>query len=44
VEVLEARLQDSDKELAIVSFDHMDIVLSKVFKLAVKGIQVSSSR
>ncbi|KAG2602296.1 cell division control protein 6 homolog isoform X2 [Panicum virgatum] len=36
VEVLEARLQDSsDQELGIVTFDHMDIALSKAFKSAV---------
>ncbi|KAF8775276.1 hypothetical protein HU200_004681 [Digitaria exilis] len=35
VEVLEARLQDSDKELGIVTFDHMDVALSKAFKSAV---------
>ncbi|KAG2593055.1 hypothetical protein PVAP13_5NG632035, partial [Panicum virgatum] len=32
VEVLEARLQDSGQELGIVTFDHMDIALSKAFK------------
>ncbi|CAO2195308.1 unnamed protein product [Urochloa humidicola] len=32
VEVLEARLQVSDEELGIVTFDHMDIALSKAFK------------
>ncbi|ONM36344.1 cell division control protein 6 homolog isoform X1 [Zea mays] len=36
VEVLEARLHDfPDKELRIVTFDHMDIALSKAFKSAV---------
>ncbi|PWZ34494.1 Cell division control protein 6 [Zea mays] len=36
VEVLEARLQDfPDIELGIVTFDHMDIALSKAFKSAV---------
>ncbi|PAN27492.1 hypothetical protein PAHAL_5G084400 [Panicum hallii] len=35
VEVLEAGLQDSDQELGIVTFDHMDIALSKAFKSAV---------
>ncbi|PUZ53711.1 hypothetical protein GQ55_5G072500 [Panicum hallii var. hallii] len=36
VEVLEAKLQDSsDQELGIVTFDHMDIALSKAFKSAV---------
>ncbi|CAL5008918.1 unnamed protein product [Urochloa decumbens] len=32
VEVLEARLQVSDEELGTVTFDHMDIALSKAFK------------
>ncbi|CAL5004444.1 unnamed protein product [Urochloa decumbens] len=32
VEVLEARLQVSDEELGMVTFDHMDIALSKAFK------------
>ncbi|CAO2196893.1 unnamed protein product [Urochloa humidicola] len=32
VEVLEARLQNSVEELGIVTFDHMDIALSKAFK------------
>ncbi|TKW17801.1 hypothetical protein SEVIR_5G392300v4 [Setaria viridis] len=32
VEVLETRLQDSDQELGIVTFDHMDIALTKAFK------------
>ncbi|KAF8663091.1 hypothetical protein HU200_055686 [Digitaria exilis] len=36
VEVLEARLQhSSDQELGLVTFDHMDIALSKAFKSAV---------
>ncbi|CAO2172125.1 unnamed protein product [Urochloa humidicola] len=32
VEVLEARLQNSAEEFGIVTFDHMDIALSKAFK------------
>ncbi|CAL4946511.1 unnamed protein product [Urochloa decumbens] len=32
VEVLEARLQVANEELGIVTFDHMDIALSKAFK------------
>uniref|UniRef100_A0A0A9NEH1 Cdc6, putative n=1 Tax=Arundo donax TaxID=35708 RepID=A0A0A9NEH1_ARUDO len=36
VEVLETRLKDpSDQELGIVTFDHMDVALSKAFKSAV---------